>query len=111
MTPPPSSPTWGPTSTPAASTENAKHDWLTWKLTLPVYFCHAYASWEKGSVENLNGRIRRVIPKGTSIQKLSDADVAAVESWLNNTPRKCLGFRTPTEAMRQVLGTVARLAV
>jgi transposase, IS30 family len=85
--------------------ENAKHEWLTWKLALPVYFCHAYASWEKGSAENLNGRIRRVIPKGTSIQKLSDAEVAAVEAWLNTTPRKCLGFRTPAEAMVEALGT------
>jgi transposase, IS30 family len=75
-----------------------------------VYFCHAYASWEKGSVENLNGRIRRVIPKGTSIQRLSDTQVAAVEEWLNTTPRKCLGYRTPVEVMLEALGTAARLA-
>jgi transposase, IS30 family len=90
--------------------ENAKHEWLTWKLSLPVYFCHAYASWEKGSVENLNGRIRRVIPKGTSIQRLSYTQVAAVEEWLNTTPRNCLGYRTPVEVMLEALGTAARLA-
>jgi len=74
---------------------------------MPTYFCHPYSSWEKGTVENTNGRIRRYIPKGTSIDDLSDEAIAAVEYHLNNTPRKCLKFQTPAEVMQKVLQTIA----
>ena len=79
--------------------ENWKHKEITKALSMLMYFCHAYHSWEKGTNENTNGRLRRYIPKGRSIDLLSDKEVAAVEYALNNTPRKCLGFLTPDEAM------------
>ena len=59
-----------------------------------VYYCHPYSSWERGSNENANGIIRRFIPKGTSIEQYSDKDIAKVERWINNYPRKILGYRT-----------------
>ena len=68
-----------------------------------MYFCHAYHSWEKGTVENTNGRIRRYIPKGKSIDALTNEEIAAIEYALNHTPRKCLDFRTPDEVMGQAL--------
>lgn len=83
--------------------ENSKHKEITKALNMPMYFCHPYTSCEKGSVENMNGRIRRCIPKKKSMMTLTDTDVAAVEHWLNNTPRKCLGYKTPEEAMQEAI--------
>jgi IS30 family transposase len=79
--------------------ENAYHKAITRTLKMPMYFCHAYASWEKGTVENMNGRVRRFIPKGASVDALTEEQIATVENQLNNTPRKCLGFKTPQEVM------------
>jgi transposase, IS30 family len=83
--------------------ENANHKEIAESLSMPMYFCHAYHSWEKGTVENMNGRIRRYIPKGKSIDTLTNREITAVENALNHTPRKCLGFRTPDEVMVQAL--------
>jgi IS30 family transposase len=60
------------------------------------YFCKPSAPWQKGSVENRNGRIRRFLSLDTDIAPLPNYDLAAIIQRLNNTPRKCLGFRTPT---------------
>jgi IS30 family transposase len=83
--------------------ENVNHKKIAKALSLSVYFCHAYHSWEKGTVENTNGRIRRYIPKGKSIDLLTDEEIAKVEYALNHTPRKCLRFRTPDEVMSPAL--------
>jgi IS30 family transposase len=83
--------------------ENSNHKEVARILKILMFFCHAYHSWEKGTNENTNGRIRRYIPKGKSIDALSDEDVAQVEYALNNTPRKCLEFLTPEEALTQEL--------
>lgn len=79
--------------------ENSNHQFITKELHISMYFCHSYASWEKGTVENTNGRIRRFIPKGMSIDSISDEIIATIEEKLNNTPRKCLAFLTPYEKM------------
>jgi IS30 family transposase len=73
----------------------------TWGL--PVYRCNPYHSWEKGSVENVIGRIRRYIPKGTDLTGYSNNDIKRLENLLNNTPRKCLNFLTPKESLLQFL--------
>lgn len=83
--------------------ENANHKEIRNSLGMDVYFCHAYHSWEKGTNENTNGRLRRYIPKGISIDTISEKEVAAIEWQLNTTPRKCLGFKTPYEALREYL--------
>lgn len=84
--------------------ENTEHTTISQKLGLAgMYFCHPYHSWEKGTVENTIGRVRRFFPKGKSIETLTDEEVAAVEYSLNSTPRKCLGFLTPYEKMDQLL--------
>ena len=79
--------------------ENSHHRLIAKELHMSIYFCHSYASWEKGTVENTNGRIRRYIPKGVSIDSISDETIAAIEFRINNTPRKCLAFLTPYEKM------------
>lgn len=53
-----------------------------------IYYCHAYSSWERGSNENQNALIRRWIPKGMDINKITHKQVKAVQDWLNNYPRK-----------------------
>jgi IS30 family transposase len=85
--------------------ENTNHKELTNQLGMPVYFCHAYHSWEKGTVENMNGRIRRYIPKGISMDRISEETIQFIEWQLNNTPRKCLHWKTPLEALEEICQT------
>jgi IS30 family transposase len=63
-----------------------------------VYFAHPYTSWEKGSIENHNGLIRRFIPKGKRISDYSEEHILNIELWANQLPRKILGYKTPDEA-------------
>lgn len=83
--------------------ENAKHTEITQALAMAVYFCHAYHSWEKGTNENTNGRIRYYIPKGVSIDAIDEKTIRLIEWKLNNTPRKCLGFKTPLEMLVEIM--------
>jgi len=78
--------------------ENSDHERITKEIeALLVYGCEPYHSWEKGTVENTIGRIRWIIPKGTSVDGISQQQLTRIEQWMNNTPRKCLGFLTPNE--------------
>ncbi len=65
------------------------------------WFCDPQAPWQKGSVENLNKRARRYLPRDTQLGALSNRNMKAICDRLNGTPRKCLGWRTPTEAFRE----------
>jgi transposase, IS30 family len=76
--------------------ENTYHVETSKQLNTKWYFTHPYHSWEKGTVENTIGRVRRYIPKGADVTQ-SDADIQALETHMNTTPRKCLGFQTPEE--------------
>jgi len=76
-----------------------KHEELSERIGLPLYFCHPYHSWEKGGVENTNKLIRQYVPKGSDISKYSDKKLQEIEAKLNNRPRKCLGYKTPLEVM------------
>ena len=67
------------------------------------WFCDPQAPWQKGSVENLNKRARRYLPRDTQLAALSNRNMKAICDRLNGTPRKCLGWRTPTEAFREEL--------
>lgn len=82
--------------------ENTNHKQIALTLDLAMYFCHPYHSWEKGTVENTNGRIRRYIPKSVSIDPLTDEYIGALEEKLNTTPRKCLQYKTPYEMMHKL---------
>lgn len=83
--------------------ENAKHELVKDTFDQGVYSCQPYHSWEKGAVENMLGRVRRFIPKGTSLDTLDNKTVKQIEHWLNHTPRKCLGYATPYEKMQEEL--------
>lgn len=64
-----------------------------------IYFAHPYASWERGTSENLHKLIRRFVPKGTSLEEITKQDLVRIQSWMNHYPRKILGYRTPYEMM------------
>jgi transposase, IS30 family len=63
----------------------------------PSIFCDPYSSWQKPHVENTNKLLRRFFPKGCDLGKYSQSYVHAVESIINNKPRKCLGYKKPIE--------------
>ncbi len=82
----------------------ARHDLLRQALELATFFCDAYASWQKGAVENINGRLRRDLPRKIDIDKISDQELQDILLMHNLTPRKCLDFKTPAQALLQQLG-------
>ena len=59
-----------------------------------IYYAHPYTSWERGSNENGNRILRRFVPKGTDIGKLSVSALQRIEDWVNNYPRKLFGYKT-----------------
>lgn len=77
--------------------ENHRHE----ELKVDTYFCHPYSSWEKGQIENSFQRLRRFIPKRKSLKSYSPEKISAIMDIMNNTPRKCLEFRTPAEVFKE----------
>jgi len=80
-----------------------KHKELSNLLNVPLYFCHPYHSWEKGTVENANKYIRRDIPKGKDLSKYSDEQIHSLEEKLNRRSMKCLNYKTPYEVLQEYL--------
>lgn len=65
-----------------------------------VFFTHPYSSWERGTNERHNGMIHRFIPKGTEMRTVSRLHIKRVENWMNQLPRKILGYQTPRQAFQ-----------
>ena len=86
--------------------ENVLHQNINEILNTQSYFCEPYHSWEKGSVEQVNGLVRRPYPKGTDFSNVTAAEINALEKLLNNRPRKCLNYQTPYEAFRDACGAL-----
>jgi len=68
-----------------------------------IYFAHAYSAWERGSNENANRIIRRFIPKGEDIGLFSKGEIKDIEKWMNNYPRKSLGYKSAKETAQECL--------
>jgi IS30 family transposase len=68
-----------------------------------LYFAHAFSAWERGSNENQNRIIRRFIPKGTDIHEITETEIKTIESWMNNYPRKRLGYKTAIQVAQEHL--------
>ena len=66
-------------------------------IRFEVYYCHSYAAWEKGTNENHNRMIRRWFPKGTNFDEVTKEQVAEVERWVNDYPRKLLGWKSAAD--------------
>ena len=73
------------------------HKTLETLLNIPIYFCHPYHSWEKGTVENTNKYIRQYIPKGYNISRYSKEQIRLIEDKCNQRFMKCLNYKTPKE--------------
>jgi transposase, IS30 family len=81
--------------------ENVEHLLVNKVLGTKSYFCKPMHSWEKGSVENAAGLVRRRLPKRTDFANLPAAQIKRAERWINGLPRKCLGFKTAAEVFRR----------
>lgn len=77
--------------------ENAEHAKISKHLSVDFFFCHPYHSWEKGTVENRNGVIRRYLPRSTDLRTWTQTELDEIAEDINNTPMKCLDFQTPNE--------------
>lgn len=91
-------------------------EFVSWRLletalAARVWFCDPQAPWQKGAVENMNRRIRRYLPAETVLFSLPDRHMVSLCEHLNATPRKCLGYRTPTEAFRDQIMEAGRAGV
>ena len=82
-------------------TEFTDHQVIAEKLKTKYYFADPYSSYQRGSVEQLNGLVRRFIPKGNHIDNIDQLMVKMVENKLNNRPRKVLGWLSPIEYLKE----------
>lgn len=71
-----------------------------------IYYCHPYSSYERGSNENQNKMIRRHIPKGTDFDDKTDEEIAQIESWINEYPRRTLGYCSSKELFEKELAAI-----
>ncbi|MCK1472890.1 IS30 family transposase [Bradyrhizobium sp. CW10] len=83
--------------------EMAQHDRLRIDAGIQVYFCDPQSPWQRGTNENTNGLLRQYFPKGTDLSIHSADAIAAVAAALNARPRKTLGWKTPAEALDELL--------
>jgi transposase, IS30 family len=72
-------------------------------LGIQTYFCDPQCAWQKGSNENHNGVLRRYIPKKTDLSTISQLELDAIFREINDRPRKCLAYETPSEAFKREL--------
>jgi IS30 family transposase len=85
--------------------EFARHEDLAHATGLDVFFARPYHSWERGTNENTNGLIRRLYPKQSSFAHIGKRELRRIDRYLNDRPRKCLGWKTPREAMAAFLAS------
>jgi len=84
--------------------EFAQHQRLEAALGIVAYFCDPHSPWQRGTIENTNGILRRDMPRKTDITNYTLQDISDITWAVNSTPRKCLGYKTPAEAFLENLG-------
>lgn len=82
--------------------ENSGYKEISDRLNTAAYACNPYHSWEKGTVENTIKQIRKFVPKGVSVDNVTQEYLTALEDKFNTTPRKILGFLTPNEYYERI---------
>ncbi len=83
--------------------EMAQHQRFTNTTGVQVYFCDPKSPWQRGSNENTNGLLRQYLPRRLDFRTLSQADLDTIAQELNERPRQTLGFKTPSQALDEVL--------
>jgi IS30 family transposase len=83
--------------------EMAQHERFTVETGVAIYFCDPSSPWQRGTNENTNGLLRQYFPKGHSFAGLTQERLNEVSDQLNGRPRETLGWRTPAEALTQLL--------
>jgi IS30 family transposase len=83
--------------------EMAEHVRFTQETGVEVYFCDPRSPWQRGSNENTNGLLRQYLPRTLDFRTLTQADFDAIADELNGRPRQTLGFKTPSQALAEVL--------
>lgn len=83
--------------------EMAAHQRFTIDTGIKVYFCDPKSPWQRGSNENTNGLLRQYLPRRIDFRTLTQADFDAIALELNERPRQTLGFKTPSQALAEVL--------
>ena len=83
--------------------EMAEHKLFTKDTKIQVYFAHPHSPWERGTNENTNGLLRQFFPKGTDFNEVSDYQIRRVQHLMNGRPRKVIDWKTPYEAMQELL--------
>ena len=92
-------------------TEMAQHSRLRIDAGIQIYFCDPRSPWQRGTNENTNGLLRQYFPKATDLSIYSADEISAVAEALNARPRKTLGWKTPAEALDELLSSVKKIAV
>jgi IS30 family transposase len=86
--------------------EMHNHYELVTSLGMDTYFADPYSSWQRGTNEHHNGRIRRYFPKGSDFSTVTEQELHEAITEINNQPRKCLAWYTPAEVFAQQLELV-----
>ena len=95
---------------PLTSMEFAAYALLARVSGTEAFFYDPHSPWEKGAIENANGRIRRFLPGDRNLAELTSDELQRVTTMLNATLRRCLGCRTPNEAFQDQLPARPRAA-
>jgi transposase, IS30 family len=88
--------------------EFANHQAIELKSKCKTYYCEPHSPWQRGSNENMNGRLRRYLPRDINIANIQQHELEQIEKKINNLPRKCLQFKTPREVFSQHWKAVCR---
>jgi len=83
--------------------EMANHVAIAQAAQLDIYFCDPHSPWQRGTNENTNGLLRQYFAKGTDLSVFPADYLDYVAAKLNNRPRKTLGWKTPAEALDELL--------
>ena len=83
--------------------EMAQHQRFTIATGVQVYFCDPKSPWQRGSNENTNGLLRQYLPRRLDFRALTQAHFDAIARELNERPRQTLNFKTPSQALAEVL--------
>jgi IS30 family transposase len=88
--------------------EFSAHEEISSTLGIDIYFARPYASWQRGSNENSNGLIRWYLPKDIDLDFLTDEELDAIIKLINDRPRKCLNWKTSSEAFNEEMNKIIK---